>query len=73
MADGPDKPKKRPNAAERRALAAATVQKILTDAGRTARRGGLDPNDREADHEVERRLKRMKAEEVDRLMRDDEE
>jgi hypothetical protein len=73
LADGQDKPKKRPNAAERRALAAATVQKFLNHAGRTARRGGLDPNDRRTDPEVQLRLKRMRPEEVDRLMHDDKE
>jgi hypothetical protein len=73
VADGQDKPKKRPNPAERRALAAATVQKFLNDTGRKAHRGAPDPNDRRTDPEVQLRLKRMRAEDVDRLMRDDEE
>lgn len=73
MAEEPAKPKRRPNAQQRRALSAATVQKFLTDTGRKAHRGAPDPNDRSTDHEVELRLKRMKPEDVDRLMRDDEE
>ena len=35
---------------------------------RTSRRPGLDPNDRHYDHKVERILKRMKPEELDRLI-----
>lgn len=73
MAEGQDKPKRRPNAEQRRALSVAAVQKFLNDTGRKARRGGGDANDRHTDHEVELQLKRMRPEDVDRLMRDDEE
>ena len=36
-------------------------------------RRGFDPNYRRYDHEIEKVVKRMPAEELDRLLRDDEE
>jgi len=35
-------------------------------------RNGLDPNDRHYSHAFEAEIKRMKPEELDRLLRDDE-
>jgi len=40
--------------------------------GRKARKGGLDPNDRGYDRDVEKQIKAMKPEELDRLLRDGE-
>ena len=68
-----DEPKKRGylNAAQKRALKAATVGTFLVQYGRRARRG-LDPNDRSYDRDVEKALKQMKPEQLDQLVRDDE-
>jgi hypothetical protein len=45
---------------------------FLREYQRTSRRPGLDPNDRHYDRKLERRIKRMSPEELDRLMRDAE-
>ena len=69
-----DRPRKRrrPNAAERRALKAATVQTFIQQYGRKAQRGGADPDDRAYDNEVRQAVERMKPERLDQLLRDDE-
>lgn len=33
---------------------------------------GIDPNDRQYDRKVQKRIKKMKAEEVDKLLRDED-
>jgi hypothetical protein len=40
--------------------------------GRTAQRGGHDPNDRHYSRRLESELKRLPAEELDRLLRDED-
>jgi hypothetical protein len=67
MADGTDEsqPKKR---RKKRRVTEADVGLFLRQYGRKAQRGH-EPNDRGYNREVEKKLKRMKAEEVDRLIR----
>lgn len=61
------------NREEKWALMVAAIGLFIRRYRRTARRGGLDPNDRSFDLDVQRQLKRMAPEQLDRLMRDDEE
>jgi hypothetical protein len=68
----PDSPaRKRLNAAEKRALQAATAHRFVNQYGRKAQKG-IEPNDRRYSRKVERQLKGMKPESLDRLLRDDE-
>ena len=68
--DDPEKPKrKRLNAAQKRALKAADVTHFLKKYGSINRWS----NDRGLDHELQRRVSQMSPEELDRLMREDEE
>jgi len=68
-----DKPKRRrPNADQKRALKAATVSVFVQRYGRKAQRG-VEPNDRRYSREVEKALKQLKPEDLDLLLRDDEE
>jgi hypothetical protein len=60
------------NAAEKRALKAAEIRKFVQQYGRGTR-PGYDPNDRSYDREIEQVVSRMSPEELDRLMREDEE
>jgi hypothetical protein len=46
---------------------------FLREYGRTSRRPGLDPNDRQYDRILEREIKRLDPHDLDRLMRDSEE
>ena len=50
---------------------AAKIARFVKLYARKARKG-LDPNDRGYDREVERQIKAMKPEELDRLLRDGE-
>jgi hypothetical protein len=69
----PDKQKRRHlNAERKRALRAATVSLFIRQYGRKAQRG-VEPNDRCYSRDVERALKQLKPEELDSLIRDDEE
>lgn len=63
--------RRRKNADERRALRAARLRVFIQQYGRKAQRG-VEPNDRCYDRELERAVKRMKPEELDRLLSDDE-
>jgi hypothetical protein len=73
MPKEPDKlARKRLNAAEKRALAAARVGCFVQQYGRKAHKGH-DPNDRGYDRKVERAVKRMKPGKLDELLWDDEE
>jgi len=66
------KPKRRhPNAAEKRALQAGATHRFVRQYGRKAQKG-KEPNDRKYDRKVELTLKRMKPEQLDELLRDDE-
>ena len=66
-----DKPKRRLNAEQNRALKAATVGVFMRQYGRKAQRG-VEPNDRRYDRDVERAVRQLKPEELDALLRDDE-
>jgi len=46
---------------------------FLREYGRTSRRRGADPNDRHYDRELEQQVKRMDPQELDDLMRSDDE
>jgi hypothetical protein len=45
---------------------------FLRQYARKAQKNGSDPNDRWYDREIEERIKRMKPEDLDRLMRGEE-
>lgn len=64
---------KRPhlNADQKRALGAAAVFVFAQQYGRKAQRGA-EPNDRRYSRKMERKLKQLKPERLDLLMRDDE-
>jgi hypothetical protein len=65
-------PKRKLNADQKHALRAAKLNRFVQDYGRQAQKG-VEPNDRKYEREVENEVKRMKPEELDRLLRDDEE
>ena len=67
-----DLPRKRLNADEKRALKAASVRTFVQQYERKAHKGH-DPNDRRYDRDTEKSVKRLKPDELDRLLRDDEE
>ena len=60
------------NADQKRALKAARLQLFIQQYGRKSQKG-VEPNDRHYQRDVEKAVKRMKPDELDRLMRDDEE
>ena len=66
-----DKPRRHPNRLERQALRAADVALFVRQYGRKAQKG-VEPNDRNYNEDVERRIRRMDPVELDRLMREDE-
>jgi hypothetical protein len=69
----PEQPKRpRLNADKRRALKAARLRTFFQQYERKAQKNA-DPNDRHYDREVEKVVKRMKPDELDQLLRDDEE
>jgi hypothetical protein len=68
----PAKPRRRLNAAQRKALKAARLATFLREAGRKAQRG-TEPNDRRDTYDLGRKIRSIPAEEMDRLLRDDEE
>jgi hypothetical protein len=70
MASG-DAPRKRPNAEEKRALKSASVRTFVQQYERKAHKGH-DPNDRRYNRDTEKSVKRMKPDELDRLLRDGE-
>ncbi len=73
MPKGPDeRQRKRPNATQKRALAAARVGLFVQQYRRKAHKGH-DANDRSYDRKIERALKRMKPNKLDDLLWDDEE
>jgi transposase len=61
--------RKRLNAAERRARKAAAMRFFAKQYGRRAH-AGFDPNDRKYDREIEKAVRRMKPEELDKLLRE---
>jgi ribosomal protein S20 len=64
--------RKRLNTEQRRALKAAKLKSFVQEYGRRAQKG-VEPNDRRYDREVEQIVKRMRPDELDRLLRDDAE
>jgi hypothetical protein len=77
MSKGPQGQKEKPvrrhlNAEQKRALRAADIKRFVQQYGRGAS-PGYDPNDRGYDREIEQMVRRMSPEELDRLMREDEE
>jgi hypothetical protein len=68
--EGPKRP--RLNADQKRGLKAARLQLFVQQYGRKAQKG-MEPNDRHYEREIEKAVKRMKPDELDRLLRDDEE
>ena len=70
----PDSPplRRHLNADEKRALKAETVRRFVNEYGRKAQKG-IEPNDRRYSRDVEKGAKRMKAEQLDALLRDGEE
>jgi hypothetical protein len=63
--------RRRLNAAEKRALQAATARRFVNKYGRKAQKG-VEPNDRCYSRKIEQQLKRMKPDSLDRLLQDDE-
>lgn len=61
-----DKPKKKRRKTRR--LTEADLGLFVKQYGRKARKG-FDPNDRDYSREVEQKIKKMKAEDIDRLLR----
>jgi len=71
MTEAEPRKRKHLNVAQRRALKSATLQRFMQEYGRKAS-SRFDPNDRRYDREVENAVKHMKPDELDRLLRDDE-
>lgn len=67
-----DQPKRRRlNADQRRALQSAELQVFVQQYGRKAQKN-TEPSDRRYDRKVEQAIRQMKPDELDRLLRDDE-
>jgi len=64
-------PRKRLNGDEKRALKAASVKSFVQQYERKAQKSE-DPNDRRYNRDAEKSIKRMRPDELDRLLRDDE-
>ena len=71
MADAARSTRRHLNADQKRALKAAVVCVFTQQYGRKAQRG-VEPNDRRYSREMERKLKQLRPEQLDLLMRDDE-
>ena len=70
MADVPDEAQSKKRR-KKRHISEADVGLFLQQYGRKARHGH-DPNDRSYSRDVEKKIKRMKAEELDKLMHGDD-
>ena len=66
-----DSKRRHPNAADKRAMKAASLHRFVRQYGRKAVKGS-DPNDRRYDRGVEKSVKRMRPEKLDRLLHDDD-
>jgi hypothetical protein len=64
--------RKRGNVKDKRAAKASALQVFAKKYGRKAQKG-VEPNDRHFDERIAGRVRRMKAEELDQLLRDGEE
>jgi len=71
MTEAEPRKRKHLNVAQRRALKTATLQRFVQEYGRKAY-PRFDPNDRRYNREVEKAVKHMKPDELDRFLRDDE-
>ena len=71
MIDTPAPKRKRLNADQKRALKSAKLQLFVQSYGRKAQ-NGVEPNDRFYEREVQKAVKRMRPDELDRLLREDE-
>ena len=60
------------NAEQKRALVAGELRALIENYGRKAQKG-VEPNDRRYDKELLKRIERMKPENLDRLLREDDE
>jgi hypothetical protein len=67
----PPKPRRRLNASQKRALKTARMAIYLKQVGRKAQKR-TEPNDRRDSYGVGERIRKMSAEEMDRLMREDD-
>lgn len=65
------KPRRRLNAAQKRALKAARMATYLKRVGRKAQKG-VEPNDRRHSYDFGEKISRMSPEQTDLLMREDE-
>jgi len=70
-APAPAKPRRRLNASKKRALKSARMAIYLKQVGRKAQKGE-EPNDRHDWSELRGKIRKLSAEEMDLLMRDDE-
>lgn len=59
--------RKKMNASQRQEMKAASLQRFAKQYARKAQRG-RDPNDRQYDRDIELQVKRMKPEELNRLL-----
>ncbi len=64
--------RRRLNVEQKRALKAARLKVFVQQYERKAQKR-IEPNDRHYEREIEETVKRMKPDELDRLLRDDEE
>ena len=60
------------NAEQKRALVAGELRALIENYGRKAQKG-VEPNDRRYDKELLKSIERMKPENLDRLLREDDE
>jgi hypothetical protein len=67
-----EKPHRHPNRDEKRALKAAQMSQHAKSIGRKAQKR-IEPNDRVFSTELDKKLRRMPPEKIDKLLRDDEE
>lgn len=67
----PPKPRRRLNASQKRALKTARMAIYLKQVGRKAQRG-VEPNDRRDSYGIGQKLRQISPEEMDLLMREDE-
>ncbi|HEY8949490.1 MAG TPA: hypothetical protein VIM56_11450 [Rhizomicrobium sp.] len=66
------KPKKKPNAAEKKELLSGEMRLFVREYGRKSQKG-IEPNDRKYSRKVEKKIrKHIKPETLDALLRDDD-
>lgn len=67
-----DKDRRHPNREEKHALRVAEIAQFIRQVGRKSQKGA-EPNDRRHDRKLEEMVRRLNPEELDRMLRDDEE